>query len=41
VWQTREELDKSSLPAPVIAHAGDGNFHALIMLDPADPHEVL
>lgn len=34
---TRKEIDSSFLPAPVIAHAGDGNFHVLIMLNPSDP----
>jgi len=34
---TRKEIDASFLPAPVIAHAGDGNFHVLIMLNPSDP----
>ena len=29
VWQTREELDKSSLPAPVIAHAGEAHVTSI------------
>jgi len=31
---TRKEIDKSTLPCPIIAHAGDGNFHLLIMFHP-------
>ena len=40
IAMTRQEIDASFLPAPVIAHAGDGNFHVLIMLDPANPKDV-
>ena len=36
ISETRVELDASSLHCPVIAHAGDGNFHVLIMFDPLD-----
>jgi D-lactate dehydrogenase (cytochrome) len=31
---TREKIDASTLPSPIIAHAGDGNFHVVIMLRP-------
>merc|ERR1719198_46389 len=34
IQESREEIDKSFLHAPVIAHAGDGNFHTLIMFRP-------
>lgn len=40
IAHTRADLDRSFLPAPIIAHAGDGNFHALIMLDPSLPAET-
>jgi len=36
----KAELDASPLPAPIVAHAGDGNFHSLIMLDPDNPEEL-
>jgi D-lactate dehydrogenase (cytochrome) len=29
-----------SLDAAIIAHAGDGNYHVLFMLDPEDPREL-
>lgn len=34
ISQTRAVIDKSKLPCPIIAHAGDGNFHVLIMFHP-------
>jgi len=37
---TRRELDKSPLPCPMLAHAGDGNFHVIIMFKPDDPAQV-
>ena len=36
---TRKDLDASPLHCPIIAHAGDGNFHVLIMFDPKLPEE--
>ncbi|CAM9913382.1 unnamed protein product [Pylaiella littoralis] len=40
IGQSKRELDASPLPAPIVAHAGDGNFHALIMFDRNKPEEV-
>lgn len=37
---TKQALSESWLPAPIVAHAGDGNFHCLIMFDPASPRDV-
>ncbi|XP_050228692.1 D-lactate dehydrogenase [cytochrome], mitochondrial [Mercurialis annua] len=34
ISQSKQELDASSLVCTVIAHAGDGNFHSLILFDP-------
>ena len=39
IAESRKELDKSFLHCPVIAHAGDGNFHTLIMFHPEIEHE--
>lgn len=39
ITASRELTDASFLHAPMIAHAGDGNFHALIMFDPASEKE--
>ncbi|KAL6507799.1 hypothetical protein OROGR_023994 [Orobanche gracilis] len=33
---SKQELDSSSLVCTVIAHAGDGNFHTVILFDPND-----
>ncbi|CAM9193792.1 unnamed protein product [Ectocarpus sp. 12 AP-2014] len=40
IGQSKRELDASRLPAPIVAHAGDGNFHALIMFDRTNPADV-
>ena len=37
---TREDLDKSFIPAPLVGHVGDGNFHGSLALDPNNPEEV-
>ena len=38
VSETKADLDKSGLIAPIVGHAGDGNFHAgvLVMMDDLD-----
>jgi D-lactate dehydrogenase (cytochrome) len=33
-------VQASFLPAPIVGHVGDGNFHLTIILDPKDPREV-
>jgi D-lactate dehydrogenase (cytochrome) len=38
--ETRADLDASALTATVVGHVGDGNFHCLILVDPADHAEV-
>jgi D-lactate dehydrogenase (cytochrome) len=40
VLETQRDLRESGVAAPLVGHAGDGNFHLIIMLDPADPSEV-
>jgi D-lactate dehydrogenase (cytochrome) len=40
VRRARELADEAALPASIIAHAGDGNYHVLFMLDPEDPAEL-
>ena len=40
IAETKEQIQESQLPCPIIAHAGDGNFHVLIFFKPDDPVEV-
>jgi FAD/FMN-containing dehydrogenase len=37
---TREAIDRRGLLGGVSAHAGDGNIHAAVLLDPADAAEM-
>jgi D-lactate dehydrogenase (cytochrome) len=34
IGQTKDEICRSALPVPIVAHAGDGNFHAFVMFHP-------
>jgi D-lactate dehydrogenase (cytochrome) len=40
VKSTEEDIAKSGLIAPIVGHAGDGNFHVLILLDVDNPAEI-
>ena len=39
IGATREDVAQSGLLAPIVGHVGDGNFHLLMLLDPARPDE--
>jgi D-lactate dehydrogenase (cytochrome) len=37
--ETRAELDREGVVAPIVGHVGDGNFHVLVLFDPASREE--
>jgi D-lactate dehydrogenase (cytochrome) len=37
--ETRAELDREGVIAPIVGHVGDGNFHVLVLFDPASAGE--
>ncbi len=39
IAQTRADVEEAGLVAPLVGHVGDGNFHMLLLFDPADPAE--
>ncbi len=39
ILETQQDLKASGVVAPLVGHAGDGNFHLIIMLDPDDQKE--
>ncbi|MCF8483158.1 MAG: FAD-binding protein [Rhodospirillum sp.] len=40
IAETHKELEASPLPAPIVGHVGDGNFHLMIVFNPDDPAEL-
>ena len=40
VDETKRDIEASGLIAPIVGHVGDGNFHMLILIDPAKPEET-
>ena len=39
ILETQQDLQDANVIAPLVGHAGDGNFHLIIMLDPDDTTE--
>ena len=39
ILETQADLKSANIVAPLVGHAGDGNFHLIIMLNPDDPKE--
>jgi D-lactate dehydrogenase (cytochrome) len=37
--QTKKDLESASIPAPILGHVGDGNFHVIFVIDPGNPRE--
>jgi D-lactate dehydrogenase (cytochrome) len=40
IVETQKDIAASFLPAPIVGHVGDGNFHLTLVLKPEDPKEV-
>jgi D-lactate dehydrogenase (cytochrome) len=40
ITETQKELAASFLLAPIVGHAGDGNFHVSFVVNPSDPKEM-
>ncbi len=39
IAETKNDLRQSFLTAPIVGHVGDGNFHLLMLVDPAKPED--
>lgn len=40
VAETQADIDASPIPGPILGHVGDGNFHAILLMDRANLQEV-
>ncbi len=40
IGETKQDLALASVPAPIVGHVGDGNFHVIFVLDPNNPAEL-
>jgi D-lactate dehydrogenase (cytochrome) len=40
IAETKAELETSSVPATILGHVGDGNFHVVFSIDPNAPAEL-
>ena len=40
ILETRRDLEQSTIPAPIVGHVGDGNFHLVLLVKRDDPAEV-
>ena len=40
ILETQDDLRRSDIAAPLVGHAGDGNFHLIFMVDPDDTSEM-
>lgn len=40
ITETKQDLAAAKVPATIVGHVGDGNFHVIFSIDPAAPHEL-
>ena len=40
IAETEADIEEMGLIAPIVGHAGDGNFHVLVLLDPESKAEI-
>lgn len=40
VEETQADIAASSIPGPILGHVGDGNFHAILLVDEGRPEEI-
>jgi len=40
IVETKKDLEDSFLPAPIVGHVGDGNFHVAFVVDPTKPEDI-
>lgn len=40
VAQTRADIVQASIPGPILGHVGDGNFHAILLVNPGNAAEM-
>jgi D-lactate dehydrogenase (cytochrome) len=40
ILETRADIDRSGLTAPIVGHVGDGNFHVVFVVDPENADEM-
>jgi D-lactate dehydrogenase (cytochrome) len=40
IGETKKDLTRSSVPATILGHVGDGNFHVVFSIDPNAPDEL-
>ncbi len=40
ITETKNDIERSNLLAPIVGHVGDGNFHLVLLVDLSDSEEV-
>jgi D-lactate dehydrogenase (cytochrome) len=41
IGETKQDLQGSSVPATILGHVGDGNFHVVFSIDPTNPADMV